>query len=320
MLNFSVLNNHMAKFRSNHSKGGTKQRGLNMSRSILLLFIGVAIIFFLFYLIKKDYFTFEQKDLYYNSYEIPEYHESTDERYFLPHGGRGQRIDHVYYSLSYLEKFELAEWVAYELTKQSLLLPNVERSNWFEKDEDIRTQSADYYDYKGSGYSRGHLAPAADMAFSKEAMKESFLMSNMSPQLRGFNNGIWKELEENVRDWAFKNIRLYVVTGPVISKGLLGRIGKNKVAVPKYFYKVILDINDPEHKAIAFIIPNETSEERLESYAMSVDEAEKITGLDFFASLINDKKEEEIESSYDISKWPLSDKRYKLRLNKWNKQ
>lgn len=310
----------MAKFRSNHSRGGKKHRGLNMSRSILLLFIGVAILFFLFYLIKKDYFTFEQKDLQSNSYEIPEYDESTDERYFLPQGGSGQRIDHAYYSLSYREKFELAEWVAYELTKKSLLLPNVKRSNWFEKDEDINTKSAEYYDYKGSGYSRGHLAPAGDMAFNIEAMQESFLMSNISPQLRGFNNGIWKELEENVRDWAFKNVRVFIVTGPVLSKGFSGRIGKNKVAVPKYFYKVILDINDPEHKAIAFIIPNKISEERLDNYAMSVDEAEKITGLDFFATLIDDKKEENIESSYDLSKWPLSDKRYKLRLEKWNKQ
>lgn len=310
----------MAKFRSNHTRGGTRQRGLNMTRSILLLFIGISIIFFLFYLLRRDYFQIDQEKDEELSYEIPEFESEKEARYFIPAGGKGERIDHEYYSLSYREEFEMAEWVAYELTKKSLLLPNVERTNWFEKDEQILSGSADYYDYKGSGYTRGHLAPAGDLAFSKEAMEESFLMSNISPQKRGFNNGIWKELEENVRDWAYKNDRLFIVTGPVLKLGVDGKIGKNKVGLPKYFYKVILDINDPDHKAIAFVIPNETSDKPLLDYAMSVDEVEEITEFDFFAFLLDDNKEKMVESNFDPDRWPLSEKRFQLRVNKWNKQ
>ena len=104
-----------------------------------------------------------------------------------------QIVNHLGYSLSYNEKNEQASWVAYELTADQVR-GTVKRKDSFRSDPLIKTGSASLSDYKGSGYDRGHLAPAADMKWSTTAMSESFFMSNMSPQLPGFNRGIWKKL------------------------------------------------------------------------------------------------------------------------------
>lgn len=159
-----------------------------------------------------------------------------------------QIINHFAYSLSYNEEFEQADWVAYRLTDEMLSNPVCERDDSFKKDPLVVTGSASASDYKNSGYSKGHLAPAADMLLSETAMKESFYFSNMSPQKQDFNNGIWKKLEEQVREWARENEEVFVVTGPVLDKESYPTIGKNEVAVPEKFYKVILDYTEPEIK------------------------------------------------------------------------
>jgi endonuclease G len=246
--------------------------------------------------------------------------EDQPARTFLP-SARGEVVHHSHFSLSYLEKHEQAEWVAYILEREGLEKPRAERKDWFEADKKISTGSATYEDYKGSGFSRGHLVPAADMAFDKQVMQETFMMSNISPQLKAFNNGIWKELEENVRNWAKKDDQLFIVTGPVLDKASTKRIGKaNKVTVPDFFYKVILDYIGTEKKAIGFIIPNELSSRRLEEYMVSVDEVEAITGIDFFTYMIEDEEEEKLESNPDQRLWKTDEKKYWLRINTWNKQ
>src|SRR5574344_20414 len=130
-----------------------------------------------------------------------------------------QIVKHSAYTLSYSEPHEQAEWVAYVLTK-SHIQKNVDRTDKFMSDYSVTTGSASDNDYKKSGYDRGHLAPAADMAWDAQAMKESFYYSNMSPQLPGFNRGVWKRLEELVRDWAYQYDTLFVTTGPVLSDNL----------------------------------------------------------------------------------------------------
>src|SRR5690606_37019502 len=125
-------------------------------------------------------------------------------------------------------------------------------TDWFEKDAAIPTGSADFYDYKGSGYTKGHLVPSADRAWNRKVNEETFLMSNISPQAYHFNGGVWRELEENVRDWARENDRLFIVTGPVIGQSR-ERIGSNQVTVPEAFFKAILDLDLPDQKAIAFL-------------------------------------------------------------------
>ena len=131
----------------------------------------------------------------------------------------GVIIHHSGYSFEYSEKHEQARWVAYQLTA-SETHPIVGRSNHFIPDDHVATGTATESDYKGSGYDRGHLAPAADMEWSETAMRESFYFSNMSPQVKGFNEGIWKKLEEQVRDWAALYDTLYVVTAGVLNDSL----------------------------------------------------------------------------------------------------
>ncbi len=212
-------------------------------------------------------------------------------------------IHHVGYVLSYNETHKQANWVAYELTLEEVN-GIFERTNDFRPDPMVKTGSATLADYRGSGYDRGHLAPAADMKWSAIAMSESFYMSNMSPQRPSFNRGIWKMLEEQVRKWAVDNKSVYIATGGMLIPGL-GKIGPNGVSVPEKFYKVILDYQEPELKGIGFILLNKGSKEPLQNYAVTIDKVESMTGIDFFYAL-PDEIEEEIESRVDLSRWDFS--------------
>lgn len=204
------------------------------------------------------------------------------------------------FSLHYNEKHEQANWVAYRLNQEKLV-KRINRTNNFEIDPKIKSGSANNEDYKGSGYDRGHLVPAADMAWSLNSMSESFLFSNISPQDRKFNSGIWKNLEDTVRQWALNKGEIYIVTGPIFHSGL-NRIGKNKVSVPELFYKVILDLNSDNPQAIGFIIPNAPSIESIRKYAVSIDSVEKATGLDFYFQL-EDSLENKLESNICQNCW-----------------
>ena len=194
--------------------------------------------------------------------------------------------------------------MAYELTRAEVLTQNTERDDDFRADPMILTGSAELDDYKKSGYDRGHMAPAADFRWSKEAMSDTFYLSNMSPQDPSFNRGIWADLEAAVRVMAYENNTVYVVTGPVLTDGPYETIGENEVAVPKEYYKVILDYEEPEIKAIGFLLPNEGTSKSLESFAVTVNEVEDKTGIDFYPAL-PDEQEEIIEGDLDLSKWSL---------------
>ncbi len=227
------------------------------------------------------------------------YSQSIIEPYYSP---GGQIVEHFAYMLLYDESHEQARWVAYKLTEAHTSGP-YKRTNDFRSDPAVKTGSASPADYKYSGYDRGHLAPAGDMRWSTVAMSESFLMSNISPQRPGFNRGIWKRLEEKVREWARMNDEVFVVTGPVL-KATNPKIGQNGVSVPSCFYKVILDYKESELKGIAFIMPNEKSSNALYAYAVTIDSVEAVTGIDFFPA-IPDSIEEKLEGSTELSKWGL---------------
>lgn len=234
----------------------------------------------------------------------------------LPSMPQGTEIvHHTWYALAYDETHEQAAWTVHELTRDRLNENWAERPATFLPDPAVRTESATPRDYNASGYDRGHLVPAADMAFREEAISETFFMSNISPQLHAFNGGVWRELEENTRDWARKFKRLYVVSGPVLTKPGLGQIGFSKVTVPAYFYKILLAPD--QRRAIAFIMPNQRSDKPLMDYAVTIDQVEKITGIDFFPKLLKGL-DEELEGSLDKDAWPVNDKRYQMRLQKWN--
>lgn len=226
----------------------------------------------------------------------------------------GRVIERDNYTLSYNEKFEQANWVAYELTREEVL-GSTARKDSFKADSSISTGSASLLDYKGSGYDRGHLAPAADMKMSSSSMSDSFYMSNMSPQDPGFNRGIWSKLESYVRTWAVENEAIYIVTGPVLTKNNYPRIGTNEVAVPEYYYKVILDYTGDQVKAIGFILPNEKSSRSLIEYAVTIDDVEGLTGIDFYP-LLDDSIENTLESSLDVSLWSFKGYRASNKVDK----
>jgi endonuclease G len=210
-------------------------------------------------------------------------------------------IAHSAYTIQYNEKYEQADWAAYALTSD-MLTGASGRTDDFRPDPGVPTGSAVPADYQGSGYDKGHLVPANDMTFSPGCMSETFYMSNMSPQVPAFNRGIWKRLEELVRKWAKENGGIYIVTGPVLKDGGFGAIGPGRVAVPKRFFKVILDYREPGLKAVGFILPNRKSDRDPQFYAVPVDIVEEETGLDFFPQL-PDSIEELLESRLELSKW-----------------
>jgi endonuclease G len=209
----------------------------------------------------------------------------------------GEIVKHTYYTLSYSEDNEQASWVYYELTPE-LINGNQSRTDDFRADPTVSTGSATLNDYKGSGYDRGHLCPAADMALNKTSMSESFYLSNMSPQVPGFNRGIWSTLESQVRKWALNYQKLYVVTGPIF-KDNKGSIGEDNVTVPGYYYKVLFDGKD---KMIGLILTNESSSKSLDQFVVTIDDIEQKTGVDFFPGL-DDMLENQLESSVNKTGW-----------------
>lgn len=218
---------------------------------------------------------------------------------FYPTNNLGKTIEHQYYKLSYVEKYELAEWTAHQLTIESIKGPQSRTDN-FREDPKIPTGSATTSDYKGSGFDRGHLVPAGDMKLNYTSMSETFFMSNMAPQTALMNRGVWREIETKVRRWAESSKKLYIITGPILN-GMDRTIGNNNVAVPLYFYKIIYDAN--QNKMIAFLVPNFEPNPNMEEYVVDVNYLESITQIDFFSQLA-DNIEEELESSSDFWQWP----------------
>ena len=223
--------------------------------------------------------------------------------YFLPTSTTGQIVHHEHYSLSYNEKHEQAEWVAYELKKTHL--SNIERKRpYFEIDKAVKTGAASWKNYKKSGFDRGHLCPAGDRRYTKEAYNETFLTSNISPQEHQFNAGIWNSLEQKVRYWARKYDGIFVITGGIL-KGHMKTIGTERVSVPNQFYKILIDNNSNKTKMIAFLMPHKNSKKPLHEFVVSVDDIESLTGIDFFPQL-DDALENKLEASNYYKDWSFN--------------
>ena len=218
----------------------------------------------------------------------------------IPSSSSGAIIEHSFFTLSYVENHEQAEWVAYLLAEDHISKNEFDRP-YFIEDRKVKTKSADWRNYKNSGYDRGHLCPAGDRTFSYDAYHETFLTSNISPQNHEFNAGIWNRLEQKTRFWAKKYNDVYVITGGVLEKEL-STIGDEKVSVPNEFYKIIVDASDGKYKAISFLIPNQASSKSIYEYAVSIDEIEHKTGIDFFPKL-SDQIETQLESEINLKAW-----------------
>lgn len=214
-----------------------------------------------------------------------------------------QIVKHKYFTLAYSEKNEQPAWVCYTLRKAQVGGAEP-RSNNFVPDPMVSTKTADDIDYAKSGYDKGHMVPAADMSWSPEAMKETFYFSNMSPQFPSFNRGIWKKLEEKVRDWAVKFDSVKVYVGPVF-KDNIKKIGPDGVTVPGHYYKTIVIYYNSTYQGIGFIFPNKKLSDPIKNYAVSIDSVERYTNLDFYKYLPNDI-EEKMESNFNLETWGLN--------------
>ena len=168
----------------------------------------------------------------------------------------------------------------------------------------IRGKQAMREDYWGSGWTRGHMAPAGDFMWDDEAMAETFFFMNICPQREELNNKDWQYLEKQVRAWARKYGKVWVVSGPIVGDNIYGTIGKDHVIVPDAFYKVVLVHDGRRYQSIAFVMGNDAERYWLQDCALTVDELEKRTGLDFYPALPDDL-ENDTESRYDFSVWGI---------------
>ncbi len=210
-------------------------------------------------------------------------------------------LERTAYLTLYNPDTKLPVWVAWHLTAERVSGKYKRDGIDFTDDMDVPAPRATDRDYVGCGYDRGHMCPSGDNKWSAEVQRESFLMTNVCPQLHSLNAGDWRELEEQCRDWAEDYGELYIVCGPVLMNKRHKTVGKNKVTVPEAFFKVIMRPGD-EPKAIGFICRNEKGNKSMSSYVNTVDDVERITGLDFFAALPDDV-EAAVESAASLDDW-----------------
>lgn len=205
------------------------------------------------------------------------------------------------YTASYNPATRIPNWVAWHLTASHTSGTAKRNGMKFQEDYDVPEPRANTYDYTQSGYDRGHMCPAGDNKWSPTAMEQSFLLSNACPQNRNLNAGGWNSLEQQCRTWANDYGDIYIVSGPILFNQKHKTIGKHKVTVPEAFFKVILCMRDTP-KAIGFIYRNAPGAHQRSDYVNTVDQVERITGLDFFAALPDDI-ENKVEAHADLGEW-----------------
>ena len=213
-------------------------------------------------------------------------------------------IRHSAYAISFNPKTLIPNWVAYELTADETDGPWTRKGHNFMPDPDYNGIQPDHNDYKGSGYSRGHLAPAGDMKWDSLAMVESFYFTNCIPQDKELNNGRWNQLEMKVRTWAKEYGQVYIVCGPAFLNIDTLRIGHNRVAVPDACFKALLIPTSTSYSAIAFVMRNGEEKRNLKECSCTIDQLETLLGLDLFYNL-PDRVETGVESSICWYNWGL---------------
>ena len=202
------------------------------------------------------------------------------------------------FEVHFNRKWGIANCVAYELTAGELR-GDVPRGEFM---ADTRVPGCALpTDYAGSGMERGHLVPAGDLKWSENAMRQSFLMTNICPMAKQLNEGGWAKLEVKVREWVQRDSALLVFAGPVVSEGDSTLAG-GKVTVPSHYFKVVMAPCVRPMRAIAFIYPNGNSGKPLRQYAASVDEVEQRTGLDFL-NLLPQEEQHRLESTVNLDAW-----------------
>jgi endonuclease G len=204
------------------------------------------------------------------------------------------------YIASYNKDTKIANWVAWHLTSEHTE-GSIGRGNMFHEDEEVPSPKATVEDYKGSGWSRGHMCPAGDNKWDAEAMYQSFSLINVCPQNASLNSGLWNSLEIDCRNWAKRFHDIYIICGPVFFQQDHEVIGINEIYVPEAFFKVVLCLNG-KPKGLGVIVKNTAGNKKKDIYYNSIDQVERITGMDFFP-LLSDDVEDEVESNLDMDMW-----------------
>lgn len=204
------------------------------------------------------------------------------------------------FTVNFNPAWHVPNYVVWELTGAEAE-GNEPRSSKFRPDPDV-LGCPTLDDYRNSGYDRGHMAPAGDMKWNREAMADSHYLTNMVPQDHNINSGRWSTLEKKCRQWAQRDSAIIIIAGPILSDEITRTIGASRVAVPDRFFKVLLSPYTNPVRAIGFIIPNSPTPDGVEQMVTSVDNIESITGFNFFSSLPDDI-ENEVESQANWNDW-----------------
>jgi endonuclease G len=207
------------------------------------------------------------------------------------------------YTTSYNKRRRTPNWVAWTLTKEHTYGQLLRDNERFEEDMDVAEPRATFQDYYNSRYDRGHMCPAGDNKWDQEALTESFLMTNICPQNHGLNKDDWNDLEMQCRTWARRYGELTIVCGPLYEQpeDQVRYIGRNRVAVPSGFFKVVYRA-EPKPHALGFIFENNGSSQPWRNQVVSVDEVEHRSGIDFFMTLPDDV-EQRIEAVDQLKGW-----------------
>lgn len=211
-------------------------------------------------------------------------------------------IQYRNYKVMFSSSCRIPLWVEYELTAAHTDGPYARKGKSFRQDEKVSVPQADNEDYRGSGWSRGHMAPAGDFKWDDGAMWDTFFYTNCCPQNMALNNGLWNALEQKVREWARRFGSVRVITGPVVGNNAYGTIGSHKVVVPDAFFKIIY--SDSGRQAIAFVMYNRDSNGRMRDCILTVDGVEALTGIDFLQDLGN-RIEFQVESTCTPAYWGM---------------
>ena len=205
------------------------------------------------------------------------------------------------YLVSYNSYTKCPNWVLWELTREHAD-GDVKRPDYaFHEDLEVPAPRAELTDYRGSGYDRGHMCPAGDNKWDEDAMYDTFLMTNMCPQNKNLNAGLWNQIEMQCRYWAKKYGNIYIVCGPVFFKGEHKTIGANKVFVPDAFFKVVFCLQDSP-KGIGFICRNTDGNRKKDYYLNTIKDVERITGYTFFPDM-DDDIAESVKSHAALDEW-----------------
>ncbi len=205
------------------------------------------------------------------------------------------------YIVSYNKETRMPNWVAWHLTSNHTTGEYRRPGSAFHEDLEVPVPRANNNDYKGSGWSRGHMCPAGDNKWDPDAMYESFLLSNVCPQNMNLNSGVWNQIEIACRTWAERYGDVYIVCGPILFNKEHETIGMTKVVVPEAFFKVVLCLNG-EPKGIGFICRNTEGNRRKDLYVNSIYQVERITKMKFFPKLDKDIADR-IKSQADLTIW-----------------